>query len=137
MAVALGAPALRAAVPPSHDDSAAAAGHDTGRAPAHPLRQRWHGSVHDALPRDPHGARRADAYEFDALPFGLHLYHCHVRPLDEHISKGLYGAFVIDPKDDRPADELVMVMNGFDTNFDRANDVGFFGLMRCWASTSA
>jgi FtsP/CotA-like multicopper oxidase with cupredoxin domain len=63
-------------------------------------------------------------YEFDALPFGLHLYHCHVRPLAEHIAKGLYGAFVIDPKDERErADELVMVMNGFDTNFDRANEL--------------
>jgi FtsP/CotA-like multicopper oxidase with cupredoxin domain len=63
-------------------------------------------------------------YEFDALPAGLHLYHCHVRPLAEHISKGLYGAFIIDPKDGRAdADEMVMVMNGFDTNFDRSNEV--------------
>jgi FtsP/CotA-like multicopper oxidase with cupredoxin domain len=63
-------------------------------------------------------------YEFDAQPFGLHLYHCHVRPLAEHIAKGLYGAFIIDPKDAREdADELVMVMNGFDTNFDRANEL--------------
>jgi FtsP/CotA-like multicopper oxidase with cupredoxin domain len=63
-------------------------------------------------------------YEFDALPAGLHLYHCHVRPLAEHIAKGLYGAFVIDPAEPREeADEMVMVMNGFDTNFDRANEV--------------
>jgi manganese oxidase len=63
-------------------------------------------------------------YEFDALPFGLHLYHCHVRPLAEHIAKGLYGAFLIDPKQGREeANEMVMVMNGFDTNFDRANEV--------------
>ena len=63
-------------------------------------------------------------YEFDAAPYGLHLYHCHVRPLAEHIAKGLYGAFLIDPADARePADEMVMVMNGFDTNFDRANEV--------------
>ena len=63
-------------------------------------------------------------YEFDALPAGLHLYHCHVRPLAEHIAKGLYGAFIIDPKDGRAdADEMVMVMNGFDTNFDRANEL--------------
>jgi FtsP/CotA-like multicopper oxidase with cupredoxin domain len=63
-------------------------------------------------------------YEFDAEPFGLHLYHCHVRPLAEHIAKGLYGAFIIDPKDERePADELLMVMNGFDTNFDRSNEI--------------
>jgi FtsP/CotA-like multicopper oxidase with cupredoxin domain len=45
-------------------------------------------------------------------------------PLADHIAKGLYGAFIIDPRDDRPkADELVMVMNGFDTNFDRSNEV--------------
>ena len=63
-------------------------------------------------------------YEFDAEPFGLHLYHCHSIPLADHIAKGLYGAFVIDPKQGRPkADELVMVMNGFDTNFDRSNEV--------------
>jgi FtsP/CotA-like multicopper oxidase with cupredoxin domain len=63
-------------------------------------------------------------YEFDALPAGLHLYHCHVRPLAEHIAKGLYGAFIIDPADGREeADEMVMVMNGFDTNFDRANEL--------------
>jgi FtsP/CotA-like multicopper oxidase with cupredoxin domain len=63
-------------------------------------------------------------YEFDALPAGLHLYHCHVRPLAEHIAKGLYGAFIVDPAEARPeADELVLVMNGFDTNFDRANEV--------------
>jgi FtsP/CotA-like multicopper oxidase with cupredoxin domain len=63
-------------------------------------------------------------YEFDAEPFGLHLYHCHVAPLAAHISRGLYGAFVIDPKVGRPeADEMVMVMNGFDTNFDLSNEV--------------
>jgi FtsP/CotA-like multicopper oxidase with cupredoxin domain len=63
-------------------------------------------------------------YEFDAAPYGVHLYHCHVRPLAEHIAKGLYGAFIVDPREPRDdADELVIVMNGFDTNFDRANEV--------------
>jgi FtsP/CotA-like multicopper oxidase with cupredoxin domain len=63
-------------------------------------------------------------YEFDALPAGLHLYHCHVRPLADHIAKGLYGAFIVDHRSARPeADEMVMVMNGFDTNFDRANEM--------------
>ena len=63
-------------------------------------------------------------YEFEAEPFGLHLYHCHVRPLAEHIQKGLYGAFLIDPKQGREdADELVMVMHGLDTNFDRQNEI--------------
>jgi FtsP/CotA-like multicopper oxidase with cupredoxin domain len=66
---------------------------------------------------------QSTTYEFDAEPFGLHLYHCHSTPLADHIAKGLYGAFVIDPKDGRgEADELVMVMNGFDTNFDRSNE---------------
>jgi FtsP/CotA-like multicopper oxidase with cupredoxin domain len=63
-------------------------------------------------------------YEFDAEPFGLHHYHCHTNPLAAHIHKGLYGAFIVDPKQGRPpADELVMVMNGFDTNFDAGNEV--------------
>jgi FtsP/CotA-like multicopper oxidase with cupredoxin domain len=63
-------------------------------------------------------------YEFDAEPFGMHLYHCHATPLAEHIAKGLYGAFVIDPKEGREdADELLMVMNAFDTNFDFGNEV--------------
>jgi FtsP/CotA-like multicopper oxidase with cupredoxin domain len=64
-------------------------------------------------------------YEFDAEPFGLHLYHCHASPLKRHIHKGLYGALIIDPRDRKraPADELVMVMNGFDTNFDADNEV--------------
>ena len=63
-------------------------------------------------------------YEFAAEPAGLHLYHCHSVPLKRHIHKGLYGAFLVDPVKPRPpAHELVMVMNGFDTNFDGDNDV--------------
>jgi FtsP/CotA-like multicopper oxidase with cupredoxin domain len=63
-------------------------------------------------------------YEFDARPFGLHHYHCHAGPLATHIAKGLYGTFIVDPRQGRAdADELVMVMNGFDTNFDQANEV--------------
>ena len=63
-------------------------------------------------------------YEFVARPFGLHLYHCHTVPIRKHISKGLYGTFIIDPKGGRPpAREMVMVMNGFDTNFDGDNEV--------------
>ncbi|MCL5997151.1 MAG: multicopper oxidase domain-containing protein [Chloroflexi bacterium] len=63
-------------------------------------------------------------YEFDADPFGCFLYHCHAMPLKRHIHKGLYGAFIVDPKQGRPpAREFVMVMNGFDTNFDEENEV--------------
>jgi FtsP/CotA-like multicopper oxidase with cupredoxin domain len=58
-------------------------------------------------------------YEFTAEPFGLHLYHCHAGPLAEHIARGLYGGFIVDPKRGRPeADELFMMQNGFNTNFD-------------------
>jgi FtsP/CotA-like multicopper oxidase with cupredoxin domain len=97
---------------------------------SHPHTMHFHGihrAIHDGVPGvgagniEPGGSF---TYEFEASPFGLHLYHCHSTPLAEHIAKGLYGAFVIDPKRERPkADELVMVMNGFDTNFDRANEV--------------
>ena len=63
-------------------------------------------------------------YEFDAEPFGLHLYHCHTAPLAKHLAKGLYGAFIVDPKAGRPAvdRELVMVMSGYDVDFDGSND---------------
>ncbi len=82
-------------------------------------------------------------YEFDALPFGCHLYHCHAIPLKRHIHKGLYGAFIVDPDPEKyegaereaakarhpnhpehkAFQEMVMVMNGFDTNFDGDNEV--------------
>lgn len=63
-------------------------------------------------------------YEFDAEPFGLHLYHCHTVPLKRHIHKGLYGVFIVDPIGERPqAHEMVMAMNGFDTNLDVENEV--------------
>ena len=63
-------------------------------------------------------------YEFDAEPFGVHLYHCHAFPLSRHIAKGLYGAFIVDPKQGwSTADhEFVMVMHGFDVDFDNQND---------------
>lgn len=69
-------------------------------------------------------------YSLKAEPFGLFLYHCHIMPVKKHISKGLYGAFIVDPVappvgavGPRPAAdrELVMVMNGFDVDFDDEN----------------
>jgi len=98
------------------------------------------------LRQDPISLRRRglDIYEFDAEPTGLHLYHCHSTPLKRHVHKGLYGAFIVDPPGrgdpgdrrpkidpdtnqplppDHPVRELVMVMNGFDTNFDAENEV--------------
>jgi FtsP/CotA-like multicopper oxidase with cupredoxin domain len=62
-------------------------------------------------------------YEFYAEQFGVYPYHCHVMPLEEHISRGLYGVYIVDPKTPRPeADEMVMIMNGYDTDFDTENN---------------
>jgi FtsP/CotA-like multicopper oxidase with cupredoxin domain len=97
---------------------------------SHPHTIHFHGihnAVMDGVPGVGAGLvepGKRTVYEFDAQPFGLHLYHCHARPLATHIAKGLYGAFLIDPARGRPpADEMVMVMNGFDTNFDRENEI--------------
>ena len=82
-------------------------------------------------------------YEFDAFPMGCHFYHCHAVPLKRHIHKGLYGAFIVDPdptkytdeeaevaktrnpqyEENNQFDEMVIVMNGFDTNFDGDNEI--------------
>lgn len=68
-----------------------------------------------------HGA--AAIYEFDAEPFGVHLYHCHTEPVTRHIGKGLYGMFIIDPPTARPpADEMVLIMGGYDVNEDNRNE---------------
>jgi FtsP/CotA-like multicopper oxidase with cupredoxin domain len=66
-------------------------------------------------------------YEFDAQPYGVHLYHCHVAPVTRHIGKGLYGMFIIDPPKPRPpADEMVLIMAGYDVNGDRKNELYAF-----------
>jgi FtsP/CotA-like multicopper oxidase with cupredoxin domain len=86
-----------------------------------------HTAEHDGIPGVGPGLinpGESFTYEFDAQPFGFHHYHCHANPLAEHIAKGLYGALIIDPRQGRPfADELVLVQNGFDTNFDRENEI--------------
>ncbi len=70
---------------------------------------------------------QAFIYEFDAAPYGVHLYHCHVAPVARHIGKGLYGMFIIDPPTPRPpADEMVLIMAGYDTNNDQKNELYAF-----------
>ncbi|MBA2277123.1 MAG: multicopper oxidase domain-containing protein [Chloroflexia bacterium] len=111
----------------------------------HPHTIHFHG-VHSAFHDGVTGIGRGEVlpgethvYEFTAKPFGCHLYHCHSTPLKRHIHKGLYGAFIINPDPARHGDraktrhpdhpefdawqELVMVMNAFDTNFDAGNEV--------------
>lgn len=96
----------------------------------HPHTMHFHGihtDIMDGVPGLGAGQLAPGAstvYEFDAEPFGLHLYHCHALPLKRHIHKGLYGVYIVDPARGRPpARELVMVMNAFDTNFDGENEV--------------
>jgi FtsP/CotA-like multicopper oxidase with cupredoxin domain len=87
-----------------------------------------HSAVMDGVPGTGPGGSVSPGdsfiYEFDAEPFGLHLYHCHVFPLARHIAKGLYGTFIVDPNDSRPSvdKEMVMVMHGYDVDFDDEND---------------
>jgi FtsP/CotA-like multicopper oxidase with cupredoxin domain len=112
---------------------------------SHPHSMHFHG-IHSARMDGVPGAGVIDpggeyVYEFDALPFGCHLYHCHALPLKRHIHKGMYGAFIVDPDparhpghsavaasrllgtaENKEWQELVMVMNGFDTNFDNENE---------------
>jgi FtsP/CotA-like multicopper oxidase with cupredoxin domain len=96
---------------------------------SHPHSMHFHGfhtADMDGVPGTPGMIAPGESftYEFDAEPFGLHLYHCHAAPLARHIAKGLYGAFIIDPKSGRPPvdREFVMVMSGFDVDFDDEND---------------
>ncbi|MDO8359742.1 MAG: multicopper oxidase domain-containing protein [Devosia sp.] len=112
---------------------------------SHPHSMHFHG-IHSARMDGVPGAGLIGpgeefVYEFDAKPFGCHLYHCHALPLRRHMHKGMYGAFVIDPDPDLHPEhlavaqsrllgspqnavwqELVMVMNAFDTNFDGGNE---------------
>ena len=113
---------------------------------SHPHSMHFHG-MHSARMDGVLGAGVVEpggqfVYEFDAFPFGCHLYHCHALPLKRHIHKGMYGAFIIDPDPARHPEhaaaarsrllgtpenaewqEFVMVMNAFDTNFDDENEV--------------
>jgi manganese oxidase len=111
----------------------------------HPHTMHFHG-IHSAAMDGVTGIGRGEilpgeqfTYEFDAKPFGCHLYHCHSTPLKRHIHKGLYGTYIVNPDPERHGDlakarhpdypeseewqELVMMMNAFDTTFDAENEV--------------
>ena len=100
-------------------------------------------------------------YEWRAQPAGVHFYHCHALPLKEHMHRGMYGVFLVDPDPERvrenpreyvnyqgpvpdeyrdrlvaearqrnhttpdndEVNEMVMVMNSFDTDFHGENEV--------------
>ena len=70
---------------------------------------------------------RSAVYEFAVEEPGLFPYHCHVAPVSRHVGKGLFGLLVVDPEPRRaPADELVLVMGGYDLNNDGRNELYAF-----------
>ena len=55
-------------------------------------------------------------YDFIATPAGALMYHCHVSPVMQHVRMGLYGAFIVHPKNPLPpAREYVLVSGEYDT----------------------
>lgn len=55
-------------------------------------------------------------YDIIAKPAGAIMYHCHVSPVMQHVRMGLYGAFIVYPKEPLPpAREYVLVDGEYDT----------------------
>jgi FtsP/CotA-like multicopper oxidase with cupredoxin domain len=64
-------------------------------------------------------------YDFVATPAGLYPYHCHMTPVEEHVSRGLYGMMIIDPPHPRPAaKEMVMMLNEYTFSYMGADGKG-------------
>lgn len=64
-------------------------------------------------------------YDFIADPVGVFPYHCHMAPVEEHVSRGLYGMLIVDPKVPRPhAIEMVMTLNAFTFSYEGVNGSG-------------
>ena len=77
---------------------------------------------HGDHPRDSDGvfeqvmANGTYTYDFIATPAGALMYHCHVSPVMQHVRMGLYGAFIVHPKNPLPpAREYVLVSGEYDT----------------------
>ena len=61
-------------------------------------------------------ANETYTYDFIATPSGALMYHCHVSPVMQHVRMGLYGAFIVHPKNPLPpAREYVLVSGEYDT----------------------
>lgn len=64
-------------------------------------------------------------YDFIAQPTGVYPYHCHMSPVEEHISRGLYGMLIIDPPTPRPhMVEMVMTLNSYTFSYEGINGSG-------------
>ena len=92
----------------------------------HPHSLHFHGSHRPEMdgwePIPPGGET---IYEIEAGPAGVHPYHCHTKPLAEHISRGLYGMMIVDPPGGRPpAQEVSLLLSGFSND-----DIGRNGIV--------
>lgn len=57
-------------------------------------------------------------YEFIATPSGTHFYHCHVDS-NEHLNRGMSGAFIVTPKLPEPAvdQDLVLMLGEWNSKY--------------------
>ncbi|GGI85393.1 hypothetical protein GCM10007978_23850 [Shewanella hanedai] len=64
-------------------------------------------------------------YEFIARPAGTHFYHCHVKT-NEHMARGLSGAFIVLPKEPDPEvdQDLVYVLQEWDSSYAQQGKPG-------------
>ncbi len=60
--------------------------------------------------------------EFVAGPPGTHLYHCSYN-MAEHLSRGLYGAFIVEAKDEQKYDkEFVYILSDWNSKVEKGDD---------------
>ena len=60
--------------------------------------------------------------EFIAKPAGTHLYHCSFN-MAEHLSRGLYGAFIVEAKDEPKYDrEFVYILSDWNSKSEKGAD---------------
>lgn len=83
----------------------------------HPHSLHFHGAHSPAMDGwEPVPPGKSVTYQIEAGPPGVHPYHCHVPPLAEHVSRGLYGMLIVDPPGGRPpAAEVALLLSGFAT----------------------
>ena len=73
--------------------------------------------------QEPVGPDEEFTYEFVAKPSGTHYYHCNVN-LAEHLDMGMYGAFIVEPREDEvKADkEFVYILDEWNSSALRGKD---------------
>ena len=72
----------------------------------------------------PGKAQEFEWYIHPQMQEGVRQFHSYSHDRELTVL-GLFGAFIVEPAQGWPKaeHEFIMVMNGFDTNFDRANEV--------------